>query len=180
MNASTESLRVPEVGVSTPGGGDNGKVSTAVSAAASNVVQEQEQEQQQQQQRQPIDYEVRVITGKVKGAGTDANVYIDITGQYGDTGARKLAKSSTHRDKFEKGHTDVFTVEAVDLGELTSLRIWHDNKGLLGGAPWFLERVIVLHPGTQTETTFECAQWLSRKHDDKQIERTLVPSGASA
>ncbi len=48
-------------------------------------------------------YRVHVITGDVKGAGTDANVFITLFGQYGDSGERPLTKSETHTDKFERG-----------------------------------------------------------------------------
>ena len=44
-----------------------------------------------------------MITGDVKGAGTDANVFITIFGEYGDSGERPLSKSETHTDKFERG-----------------------------------------------------------------------------
>ena len=49
-------------------------------------------------------YSVSVFTGDVSGAGTDANVFLTIFGDKGDTGERKLAKSETHTDKFERGH----------------------------------------------------------------------------
>ena len=48
-------------------------------------------------------YRVHVITGDVKGAGTDANVFITLFGAYGDSGERPLSKSETHTDKFERG-----------------------------------------------------------------------------
>lgn len=79
-------------------------------------------------------YVITVTTGDIKGAGTDANVFATVFGEHGDTGERKLAKSSTHRDKFERGHDDVFEIEALDLGDLERLRIRHDNWGL--GADW--------------------------------------------
>ena len=44
-----------------------------------------------------------VFTGDVRGGGTDANVFLTLFGYKGDSGERKLAKSETHRDKFEKG-----------------------------------------------------------------------------
>lgn len=47
-------------------------------------------------------YEVHVFTGTMWGAGTDANVYINIYGEIGDTGERRLRKSN-HLNKFEKG-----------------------------------------------------------------------------
>lgn len=46
-------------------------------------------------------YEVHVFTGAMWGAGTDANVYINVYGEVGDTGERKLRKSN-HLNKFEK------------------------------------------------------------------------------
>ena len=49
-------------------------------------------------------YKVQVFTGDVKNAGTDANVFLTIFGEYGDTGERQLSKSETYTDKFERGH----------------------------------------------------------------------------
>ena len=49
-------------------------------------------------------YNVSVFTGDVSGGGTDANVFLTIFGDKGDTGERKLAKSETHTDKFERGN----------------------------------------------------------------------------
>lgn len=37
------------------------------------------------------------------GAGTDANVFLTIYGDLGDTGERKLAKSANNKNKFERG-----------------------------------------------------------------------------
>lgn len=47
-------------------------------------------------------YEVCVFTGDMLGAGTDANVYINIYGENGDTGERLLRKSG-NLNKFEAG-----------------------------------------------------------------------------
>lgn len=52
-------------------------------------------------------YEVYVFTGTMWGAGTDANVYINIYGERGDTGERKLRKSN-HFNKFERGQVIKF------------------------------------------------------------------------
>ena len=48
-----------------------------------------------------IAYSVKVVTGDVWGAGTDANVFITITGEHGDSGERDL-KESSNRNKFER------------------------------------------------------------------------------
>lgn len=43
-----------------------------------------------------------MFTGTMWGAGTDANVYINIYGETGDTGERWLRKAN-NLNKFEKG-----------------------------------------------------------------------------
>lgn len=48
-------------------------------------------------------YKVSVMTGDVYGAGTDANVFLTVYGDQGDTGERKLRKSETNGNKFERG-----------------------------------------------------------------------------
>jgi hypothetical protein len=45
----------------------------------------------------------------------------------------------TGTDLFEKGKTDAFGIEAVDLGDLKKITIGHDNSGF--GPGWFLEKV---------------------------------------
>lgn len=48
-----------------------------------------------------VEYEVRVQTGDVRGAGTDANVFLNIYGENGDSGERELRKSD-NLNKFER------------------------------------------------------------------------------
>ena len=48
-------------------------------------------------------YIVQTVTGKEFGGGSDANIYITIFGEKGDTGKRFLSKSKEGKDKFEKG-----------------------------------------------------------------------------
>jgi hypothetical protein len=48
-----------------------------------------------------VPYEVRVYTGDKLGAGTDANVMINIYGVNGDCGERELKKSN-NINKFER------------------------------------------------------------------------------
>ena len=51
------------------------------------------------------------------GGGTDANVFLTIYGDLGDTGERKLRKSETNGNKFERG--------AVRGREMAAVR--HEN-----------------------------------------------------
>ncbi|XP_016306772.1 lipoxygenase homology domain-containing protein 1-like [Sinocyclocheilus anshuiensis] len=119
-------------------------------------------------------YTVTVTTGDVYGAGTDANVFITLYGDMGDTGERKLSKSE-NSNKFERGSVDTFTLEAVDLGQVFKIRVRHDNSML--SADWYLEQVEVVDQDTEEVFLFLCERWLSRKKEDKRIDRVFYVKG---
>ena len=56
-------------------------------------------------------YYVEVYTGDAGGAGTDANVHLQLFGRRGDTGKRRLLHSETEGNKFEKGEVKYAAVE---------------------------------------------------------------------
>lgn len=57
------------------------------------------------------------------GAGTDANVYVLIKGDKGDTGILNLKRANNTKNKFERGRTDQFTLEAVDIGKVGLVKV---------------------------------------------------------
>ena len=59
------------------------------------------------------------------------------------------------------------------LGDLSILRIGHDNSGKLANAAWFLKLVIVHDLQTREKTYFICNNWLGINKSDHKIERTL-------
>ncbi|XP_054895001.1 lipoxygenase homology domain-containing protein 1 [Poeciliopsis prolifica] len=120
-------------------------------------------------------YKVSVRTGDMYGAGTDANVFLTIYGDLGDTGERKLAKSENNKNKFQRGEVDRFTIEAVDLGKVFKIRIRHDNT--MVGADWYLDQVEVQDEDTEEVYMFLCERWLSTKKEDKQIDRIFYIKG---
>ena len=50
--------------------------------------------------------------------------------------------------------TDVFEVEAVDLGDFLKIVVGHDRTGK--GEGWFLEGVIIQESPEEKELLFEC------------------------
>ena len=54
-----------------------------------------------------LEYIVKVYTGDERFAGTDANVFITVYGENGDTGERALKDSSTNINKFERKQVSV-------------------------------------------------------------------------
>ncbi|KAM9858421.1 lipoxygenase homology domain-containing protein 1 [Aulostomus maculatus] len=120
-------------------------------------------------------YQVSVRTGDMYRAGTDANVFLTIYGDLGDTGERKLAKSENNKNKFERGEVDKFTIEAVDLGQVFKIRIRHDNTMM--AADWYLDQVEVMDVESEEVYMFLCERWLSTKKEDKRLERTFFVKG---
>jgi len=116
-----------------------------------------------------VKYKISVKTGDIRGAGTDANVFLQLFGKNGDTGERKLAESGSN---FERGHTDICGLEAVDLGDLNKARIGHDGSGF--GSGWFLDNVVVSVESTGQQWVFNCGRWLDKGEDDGQTVRDLA------
>ena len=113
-------------------------------------------------------YRITVVTGTPDGAGTDANVYLTLLGTRGNGGERQL---NNFENNFERGRTDVFSLEMEDLGEIDRIRVRHDNTGHRPG--WFLDRVTVHNENTDEEFVFPCGRWLARDEDDGQVDRVL-------
>ena len=72
-----------------------------------------------------IPYKLHVTTGDRMGAGTSANVFCDLHGEKGSSGKVKLENSKSN---FERGRTDIFTVECADIGKPQRIDLGHDNK----------------------------------------------------
>ena len=77
-------------------------------------------------------YHVYVYTGDKFGAGTDADVYIQLFGVEDDTGTVNLKSSKTHKNKFERNQMDEFVVQAVDIGELQKIKLVFYCEVILG------------------------------------------------
>lgn len=66
---------------------------------------------------------------------------------------------------------DKFTIEAVDLGQVYKIKIRHDNS--MVSADWYLDQVEVVDVDTEEVFLFLCERWLSRKREDRRIERVF-------
>jgi len=85
------------------------------------------------------DYVITTVTGSKLGSGTDANVFLIIYGDKGETDKLHLTKQIGNDKLFEKDQTDVFTIKALNVGEVKKINISHDGKGM--GAGWFVETI---------------------------------------
>jgi hypothetical protein len=67
------------------------------------------------------EYEIVTVTGNVKGAGTDANVFITLFGKTGQTPKLQL-KNSSSENQFERNQSDIFVLKTKCCGPLTKIR----------------------------------------------------------
>ena len=105
-----------------------------------------------------VKYKILVHTGDKRGAGTDANVFVILHGENGDSGKRKLESGGNN---FERGRVDTFGMEMLDIGELKKVTIGHDGSGF--GSGWFLDNVIVKDETLRNkEYKFQCGRWLDK------------------
>lgn len=76
--------------------------------------------------RLKTNYHVVVYTSDVKGAGTDANVFLEIHGETGSSERHKLEAKGTK--DFERGSNDCFEITERNLGQIKMIKIGHDNQ----------------------------------------------------
>ncbi|TMS03481.1 Lipoxygenase homology domain-containing protein 1 [Larimichthys crocea] len=89
---------------------------------------------------QLINYEVTVVTGDVTYAGTNARVFIQM---YGEKGKSEIITLESRSNNYERNATEIYRIEAKELGKIHKIRIGHDGSGI--GSGWFLETVDVKH-----------------------------------
>ena len=105
-----------------------------------------------------------------KGAGTTADVCCDLIGLDGDSGPRLLGDPNMER--FQRSGMDAFLLTSpYHLGELTSLKIWHNNSG--SSPSWYLKEVIVRDLSDENVFVFLCNRWLAVELDDGEVLREL-------
>lgn len=115
-------------------------------------------------------YEVLVLTGMRKGAGTTADVCCVLLGLDGETGPRPLRDPDMRR--FQRSGMDSFLLTTpYHLGELNLLKIWHNNSG--SSPSWYLKQVIVRDLSEDSVFVFMCNRWLAVEFDDGQVMRRL-------
>ncbi|XP_043937521.1 polycystic kidney disease protein 1-like 2 [Protopterus annectens] len=103
-------------------------------------------------------YVLTVVTGHRRGAATTSKVTIILYGSEGESEPHHLA--DPEKPLFERGASDVFLLTTpFSLGELQSIRLWHDNSG--SNPSWYINRVMVHDLDMDKKWYFLCNSWLS-------------------
>lgn len=93
-----------------------------------------------------VEYVVVTKTANVSGAGTDANVYVQLYGKLGRTGFIEL---ETRSDNFERNSVDAFPLTLEDLGAITWVCLKVDDAGLF---PDWTVAYVKVHKGSASWT----------------------------
>ncbi|XP_075275284.1 polycystin family receptor for egg jelly-like [Opisthocomus hoazin] len=118
-----------------------------------------------------VSFLVTLYTGSRWGAGTKADVFLQLIGQNGTSDVHCLR--DPHFLSFQRGSTDCFLLTAKkDLGDICSFRVWHNNRG--PSPSWFLSRAKVENMSTGKTWFFICREWLSLDKGDHLLERTFA------
>lgn len=122
-------------------------------------------------------YRIRIVTGSMKDAGTDAHVYLTAEGTNGTWTWNNL-NDPNDKDDFEKGDVNTITVSAnYDLGDIKRITIGHDNKN--GHAGWFVSSVQITNLATSKMWTFLTNRWLAKDEADRKLYASFTPSSVT-
>ncbi|KAB0352703.1 hypothetical protein FD754_017560 [Muntiacus muntjak] len=115
-------------------------------------------------------YLVTVYTGHRRGAATSSKVTITLYGLDGESEPHHLLDPDI--PVFERGGVDVFLLSTLfPLGELRSLRLWHDNSG--DQPSWYVSRVLVHDLAMDWKWYFLCNSWLSIDVGDCVLDKVF-------
>ncbi|KAL1784629.1 polycystic kidney disease protein 1-like 2 [Sigmodon hispidus] len=115
-------------------------------------------------------YLVTVYTGHRRGAATSSKVTLTLYGSDRESEPHHL--SDPDAAVFERGGVDVFLLSTLfPLGELQSLRLWHDNSG--DRPSWYVSRVLVYDPVVDRKWYFLCNSWLSIDIGDCVLDKVF-------
>lgn len=106
-------------------------------------------------------YRVLISPSKRSSSFTSANCWISIAGNLGET-----KKIPIPRNTLE------FIYHSKNVGQLTTLRIGHDNSGL--NSKWLIDHILVRNEISGATYNFHCGKWLGKGIDDDSIERLLI------
>uniref|UniRef100_A0A8C1Y1J9 Polycystic kidney disease 1 like 2b n=1 Tax=Cyprinus carpio TaxID=7962 RepID=A0A8C1Y1J9_CYPCA len=115
-------------------------------------------------------YLLKISTGHRMGSSTSSRVIVTLQGTEGECEPHHL----TDPDKpvFERGGVDLFLLTTpFSLGELQSIRLWHDNSG--AHPAWYVNMVMVEDLQTEQKWHFLCSSWLAVDIDDCTVEKVF-------
>jgi len=105
-------------------------------------------------------YNIQVLTGNRKGAGTDAKVYLTIIGTKGQT--KPLLLRRWFHNAFWTGGKDHYTLEAENVGEILLIKLKNDQTGFFHySSDLFLAEISISYESDAKKVyKFPCFRWV--------------------
>jgi hypothetical protein len=101
-------------------------------------------------------YRLKVFTGNVDHAGTDADIIFTVHGDHGRNVERRI--NGAPRDVFERDAIDDVYIAGIDVGQLSSVSVWNDGSGDHPG--WFLT-IVEVYKDNDPAVTFKFSRWVN-------------------
>ena len=119
-------------------------------------------------------YDVTVITGVWRQAGTTASVFVKIYGTESTAESVNLtATAPPGRKLFARGSIDKFVFHLdSSLGSVFKVEMWHDNSG--NNSSWFLDQVRIVDKNTGEKWDFFHHNWLALHKGDGSTTVALM------
>ncbi|XP_040185090.1 polycystic kidney disease protein 1-like 2 [Rana temporaria] len=115
-------------------------------------------------------YLVTVFTGHRRGAATSSRVTMTLYGSDGESEPHHLYDADGA--VYERGGSDIFLLTTLfPLGEVQSIRLWHDNSG--DKPSWYVNRVLVHDLEMDRKWYFLCNSWLSVEVGDCVLDKVF-------
>uniref|UniRef100_A0A8D3DK98 Polycystic kidney disease 1 like 2a n=1 Tax=Scophthalmus maximus TaxID=52904 RepID=A0A8D3DK98_SCOMX len=103
-------------------------------------------------------YMLSVSTGHRHGASPSSQVTVTLLGIEGESDPHHL--TDAEKPMFERGGVDMFLLTThFSLGDLQSIRLWHDNSG--EHPAWYVNKVMVQDLESGQKWHFLCNSWLA-------------------
>lgn len=108
-------------------------------------------------------YHVSVVTGNVRGAGTNSAAFVQLIGSHGESD--KVVVGNSHEDGLQRGSKVTFDVQVPQgIGPLRRVYIEREKSSCTDtGEGWYLEAVVVHGPEGE-QYLFPCNSWFG--HSD--------------
>ncbi|XP_076011881.1 polycystin-1-like protein 2 [Genypterus blacodes] len=115
-------------------------------------------------------YMLNVSTGHRHGASTSSQVTITLLGTEGESEPHHL--TDPEKPVFERGGADMFLLTThFSLGELQSIRLWHDNSG--AHPAWYVNKVVVQDLESGQRWHFLCNAWFAIDVGDCTLDKVF-------
>ena len=135
---------------------------TSLNSQTSFAAQAQALVDQAASEPAPTTYRIEVVTGDVRGAGTQAPAIVTLYGESGNS-ADYIVGNETDETGFERGSSKKYEFNIDnDLGILKRIHVEQCQPSVTDtGSGWFLDKIEVVAPDGQ-HVTFPCHSWIGK------------------